>query len=199
MCDNHSMKLSEYARRNGILYRSAWERFRLGKIPGAYLDDSGHIVIPEPEHLKVGVAVVYARVSTHKQKDDLDRQAARMVTFANESGLQVIAVVTEVGSGVNDNRKKLTKLLKRDDWGTLVVEHKDRLSRVGFGWFDVLLSGQGRRVLVANLAQEETSDLMQDFVSIIYSFAARLYGLRSAKQRTKAAIKAIEKVVDAPQ
>lgn len=185
------MKLSEYARRNNIGYRAAWNRYKAGKIPGAYLDESGHVVVPEPEDARLPLAAVYARVSSHKQKDDLDRQAARMVEFATARGLTVVKVVKEVASGVNDERKKLTTLLRDDSWGTLVVEHKDRLTRTGFNWFDVLLGEQGRRVMVANLAQEETSDLMDDFTSIIYSFAARMYGLRRAKDRTEAVKKAL--------
>lgn len=185
------MKLSEYARKERIGYRAAWNRYKLGRIEGAYLDHTGHIVVPDPEHHKVETAVVYARVSTHKQRDDLRRQADRMVAFANAAGLSVEHVVMEVASGVNDSRPRLTRLLQRDDWGTLVVEHKDRLSRVGFGWFEVLLNAQGKRIIVANAAQEETADLMDDFVSIIYSFAARLYGLRSARRRTDAAVAAL--------
>ena len=178
------MKLSAYAKRENILYRSAWERFRKGRIPGAYLDDSGHVVVPEPGAVRLPMAAVYARVSSHPQKDDLVRQAERLITYANARGFSVVAVVKEVASGVNDQRPKLTKLLADDSWGTLVVEHKDRLSRVGFGWFEVLLAGQGRRVDVANPAQDDTSDLMADFMAIVYSFAARMYGLRSAKRLT---------------
>jgi len=92
--------------------------------------------------------------------------------------------VKEVASGVNDKRPRLTKLLSNPEWGTLVVEHKDRLSRVGFGWFEVLLGAQGKRVDVANPAQDDTSDLMADFMAIVYGFAARRYGLRSAKRRS---------------
>jgi putative resolvase len=73
-----------------------------------------------------------------------------------------------------------------------VVEHKDRLSRVGFGWFDVLLGLQGRRIVVADAAGEDKADLLDDFVSIIYSFAARLDGLRSARRRTDAVIAALD-------
>lgn len=178
------MKLSQYAAQQGIGYRAAWNRYKKGKVPGAYADEYGHIHVPDPKHELVGKAAVYARVSTHGQKEDLTRQADRMVAFANAAGLSVVAVVTEVASGVNDARPKLTKLLQSDDWGTLVVEHKDRLSRVGFGWFEVLLKVQGKELVVANAAQEETADLMEDFLSIIYSFAARLYGLRSARRRT---------------
>ncbi|WP_137355287.1 IS607 family transposase [Mycobacteroides abscessus] len=184
--------MSEYAARNGIQYRAAWNRYKAGKIAGAYLDDSGHVVVPEPQHERVGSAAVYARVSTHKQRDDLDRQAQRMVAFANAVGLSVVAVTKEVASGVNDARPKLTALLREDSWGTLVVEHKDRLSRVGFGWFDVLLGLQGRRIVVADAATEEKADLLDDFVSIIYSFAARLYGLRSARRRTDDVIAALD-------
>jgi predicted site-specific integrase-resolvase len=186
------VKLSDYAARNGIKYRAAWNRYRAGKIEGAYLDDSGHVVVPDPQHALIGSAAVYARVCTHKQRDDLDRQAQRMTQFANAAGLSVVAVIKEVASGVNDARPKLMALLKEDSWGTLVVEHKDRLSRVGFGWFDVLLGLQGRRIVVADAATEDRVDLLEDFVSIIYSFAARLYGLRSARRRTDDVIAALD-------
>ena len=72
-----------------------------------------------------------------------------MVAFANAAGL---SVAREISSGVNDMSPKLTALLKDDSWGTLVVEHKDRLSRVGFGWFEVLLGLQGRQIVVADSA-----------------------------------------------
>ena len=183
--------MSEYAARNGIKYRAAWNRYKAGKIGGAYLDETGHVVVPDPQHALIGRAAVYARVATHKQRDDLDRQAQQMTQFANAAGLSVVAVIKEVASGVNDARPKLTALLKEDSWGTLVVEHKDRLSRVGFGWFDVLLGLQGRRIMVADAATEDKADLLDDFVSIIYSFAARRYGLRSARRRTDDVITAL--------
>jgi putative resolvase len=148
------------------------------------------VVVPDPQHALVGKAAVYARVSTGKQRDDLDRQAQRLTQFANAAGLSVVAVIKEVASGVSDTRPKLTAL-KEDLWGTLVVEHRDRLSRVGFGWFDVLLGLQGRRIVVADAATEEKADLLEDFVSIIYSFAARLYGLRSARRWTDEVIAAL--------
>lgn len=181
------INLHQYAATQGIQYRSAWNRFKQGRIEGAYQADSGRILVPNPfaKGQALKGAVVYARVSSHKQKEDLERQAKRMVEFANARGLEVVAIVKEVASGVNDDRPKLTKLLERDDWATLVVEHKDRLSRVGFNWFDVLLRQQSRDILVANRAEDDKSDLMDDFASIIYSFAARLYGKRGKSIGTK--------------
>ncbi|MHB8555931.1 MAG: IS607 family transposase, partial [Candidatus Dormibacteria bacterium] len=178
------MKLSAYAKREGIGYRAAWDRFRKGRIPGAALDGFGYIQIPEPESMLLPMAAVYARVSSRPQKEDLDRQAERLVVYANARGYQVVVIVKEIASGANDHRPRLTKLLSNPEWGTLVVEHKNRLSRVGFGWFEVLLRAQGKRVDVANPAQDDTSDLMADFMAIVYSFAARMYGLRSAKRRS---------------
>ncbi len=106
------MKLSEYGTRNGIKYRAGWNRFYAGKIKCAYpRDESGHVVVPDPIHALVGKAAIYARVSTHKQKDDLERQAERMVAFANAAGL---SVVRKIATGVNDTRLKLTALLKDD-------------------------------------------------------------------------------------
>lgn len=186
------MKLSEYAEREGIGYRAAWNRYKAGRIDGAFTNDSGHIIVPDKPTFEPRKAVVYARVSTHKQAADLHRQADRMTAFATASGYQIVDVVKEIASGVNDERPKLTRLLERDDWGTLIVEHKDRLSRVGFRWFEVLLKKRGKTVVVANLADGEDEDLMEDFVSIIYSFSARMYGKRSAKRRARAAWEAID-------
>ena len=185
------MKLSQYAKNEGITYKGAYLRWKNGRIPGAYLDDSGHVVIPDPKVENLKNAAVYARVSTNRQKADLERQASRMVAFANAAGYRVVRVVKEVGSGVNDHRAKLTRLLESDEWGTLIVEHKDRLTRVGFEWFRVLLGRQGKSVLVANEAQDDTSDLMADMTSVLYSFTARLYGLRGSKARVRQAVNAL--------
>jgi putative resolvase len=187
------MKLSQYATDHGVTYRTAWNRYKAGKIGGAWQDENGTIHVPEPGAELLPKAAIYARVSSHGQKDDLDRQVQRLTDYALTRGLQVVSVTTEVASGVNDTRPKLTKLLQSDDWGTLVVEHRDRLTRVGFNWFEVFLTRQGKRIEVANLAQEQTSDLMDDFLSIIYSFTARLYGLRGSKNRSRRLIAALEK------
>jgi predicted site-specific integrase-resolvase len=93
------VKLSEYAARNGIQYRAAWNRYKAGKIEGAHLDDSGHVVVPDPRHALIGRAAVYARVSTHQQRDDLDRQAQRMTAFANAAGLMLLCLSSGVEPG----------------------------------------------------------------------------------------------------
>lgn len=81
--------------------------------------------------------------SPSKRKTQLPAQQKRMEDWAVANGYRVVASVAEVGSGVNDKRRKLTALLKRDDWGTLIVEHKDRLTRFGFEWFRLFAEQTG--------------------------------------------------------
>jgi len=93
--------------------------------------------------------------------------------------------VKEIGSGVNDTRPKLLKLLTDPSVGVIVVEHKDRLTRFGYNYLEQLLKMQDRRIEVINLAENGKEDLIQDFVSIVTSFCARLYGQRRSKRKTE--------------
>lgn len=178
------MKLSEYARLHDIQYRTAWNRFKAGRIPGAYQDDVGAIIVPdESKGFTLNDAAVYARVSEPaKRMTQLPAQEKRVQDWAVANGYRIVASVSEVGSGVNDQRRKLASLLKRGDWGTLIVEHKDRLTRFGFNWFRLFIEQQGRRIVVINEAADDRTDLVQDLISIIYSFSARLYGKRRAER-----------------
>lgn len=137
-------------------------------------------------------AIVYARVSSAENKSNLDSQALRVERYCIARGYKIVGIVKEVGSGVNDSRKKLIKLFERDDYNLIVCEHKDRLTRVGFNYIKVLLNQAGKDVEVINEAREEQEDLMQDFISIITSFCARIYGLRRQKRRTECLIKCLE-------
>jgi putative resolvase len=97
-------------------------------------------------------------------------------------------VVREIGSGVNDHRAKFLALLEDKRFTTIVVEHKDRATRFGFGYVDVLLHSQGRSLEVVNLAETDREALFHDLVSVIYWFAAQLYGRRRGKLQTDAIV-----------
>lgn len=186
------MKLSDYARKVGVHYRTAYRWFKSGKIHG-YQIDTGTIIITEEDeqHLAQKVAV-YTRVSSAENRANLNTQAERLVAYCAAKGWQVHQVVKEVGSGVNDNRQKLLKLLSDPTITIIVVEHKDRATRFGFRYIETLLELQGRRIEVVNLADNGTEDLLEDLVAIIYSFCARLYGQRRAKRKTEKITQALE-------
>ena len=175
------MKLKKWAQQQGIAYVTAWRWFRDGKLPvRSYKTATGMILVEEQQGNTSSSAVetvVYARVSSYPKKDDLQRQAERCYEFCIKNGWPIRQVVKEVASGMNDHRPKLMKLLASRP-GRIVVEHKDRLTRFGFGYFEQLLPMIGCELIVLNRDVEEPTDLMKDLVSVITSFCCRLYGLR---------------------
>jgi len=183
------MKLSEYALKVGIQYQTAWKHYRKGLIPGAYQLATGTIIVPDDIFQKPGKtgvdAAVYARVSSSENKDNLETQAERMTQYAIARGYKVVQVVKEVGSGINDGRKKFLSLLGDENIDVIVVEHRDRATRFGLGYIQTLLASSGRRIEVANEAENDNEELMQDLIAIITSFVARYYGRRRAKRKTE--------------
>ena len=186
------MKLSVYAKQLGISYRTAWEWFKAGKIKGAFKTESGAIIVPEKRTKKGDYVVIYARVSSSENKGNLNSQAERLTQYAIARGYQIKEVVKEVGSGINDSRPKLQKILREGKATRIIVEHKDRLTRFGYNYLATLLLPLDCEIEVVNQTTEDKEDLMQDLVSIITSFCARYYGLRRSKRKTEKIIKELK-------
>ena len=189
-----SMKLSDYAKQQGVRYETAWRWFRDGKIQGRRVG-AHTILIDEPARTASPVqatTVVYTRVSSAENKANLDSQAERLVAYCAARGYQVSKVVKEIGSGVNDNRPKFLALLADPNVGRIVIEHKDRGTRFGFRSIETLLTAYGREIEVVNHAENGTEDLLSDLTSIMYSFCARLYGQRRAKRKTERIVQELE-------
>ena len=192
LCYTPCMKLSQYAKQQGISYRTALRWFRNGTIKG-YQAPSGTIIVleeePQPALQKVAI---YARVSSAEHKENLERQAERLMQYSTVRGYQVSQVVKEIASGVNDSRPKLLSLLKDTSITRIVVEHKDRLTRFGFRYLETLLETQGRTIEVVNVAENDKEDLIADLVAIVYSFTTRLYGQRRAKRKTEVLVEQLK-------
>jgi putative resolvase len=189
------MKLSEWAAQQGVHYQTAWRWWKRGTLPvPARQLASGTILVEAPASPlgTAGRTVVYARVSAHDQRGDLDRQVSRVMAWASEQRLGVQEVVREVGSGLNGRRPKLARLLADPQVTTIVVEHRDRLARFGVEQLQAALSAHGRRVLVADVG-EATDDLVRDMVEVLTSFCARLYGRRGARNRAMRALTAAKR------
>jgi putative resolvase len=185
------MKLSDWAKEQGVSYRTAWRWFKAGQLPIKSKQlPSGTIILELEKKSQLDVAI-YARVSSSDQKNDLDRQVARLVTYATEKGLSISKSVTEIGSGLNGHRPKLMKLLADESVKIILVEHRDRLMRFGVEYVESSLVAQGRQLLVADPG-ELKDDLVQDMIEVLTSFCARLYGRRSAKNKAKKALETIQ-------
>jgi putative resolvase len=187
------MKLSQYAKQQGISYSTALRWWHQGVIRG-YQAPSGTIIVdteanPPAREEKV---VIYARVSSAEHKENLERQVERLVQYCTVRGYQVAQVVKEIASGVNDSRPELLALLKDRQATHIVVEHKDRLTRFGFRYIETLLEIQGRTIEVVNVAENDKEDLIADLVAIVYSFTTRLYGQRRAKRKTERIVQELQ-------
>jgi predicted site-specific integrase-resolvase len=183
------MKLSQWAKKSGLSYQTAFNLFKKGQLPGKVTQlASGTILIEDDpivnrqDNLKT---YIYCRVSSANKKEDLARQVDRCLQFCNANGWEVVKVYKEIASGMNDNRKQLNLLLDATP-KRIVVEHKDRLTRFGFNYLSRLLNILNYQLVVINRDQEDEADLIKDLVAIITSFCCRLYGLRRGSKKVKA-------------
>ena len=133
--------------------------------------------------------VIYARVSTRNQKDDLQNQVEFLKQFCNAKGIIVNQCVEDFGSGLNYNRKKWNKLLDEvmaNKIKTIVISNKDRFIRFGYDWFEKFCEKFNTKIIIVNnetLSPNE--ELVQDIISILHVFSCRLYGLRKYKNQIK--------------
>jgi len=188
------VNLKEWAREQGVHPVTAYRWFREGKLP-VPARRAGRLILvdPDPKPVPVGgMVAAYCRVSSADQKDDLERQIGRVVAEATGRGLAVGKVVSEVGSGMNGHRRKLTELLSDPAVTVIVVEHRERLTGFGFEHLAASMSACGRRIVV--LDATETSDdlvrddLVRDVTEVLTSLCARLYGRGSASRRAAKAV-----------
>ena len=164
-------------------------------------------MIPESEvrRLLTGVkpsevrAVIYARVSSHKQKKDgnLDRQIERLRSYCSAKGYKIIEVITDVASGLKEDRSGLQRLfdiVEKHQVDVVAIEFRDRLTRFGFDYLKRYFESHGVKIEVVEETEKGyMEELIEDFVAIVNNFAARIYGKRSQKFRKIK--KAVEEVV----
>ena len=151
----------------------------------------------------------YGRVSTQKQQENLDRQVERLRKHCADKGYQNVQEFFEIGSGLNDNRRQLHRLIEavvKKQVNHVVVEYKDRLARYGLKFILHFLTGMGCEVefLDEKATKDDNEELVQDVLSLFTCFSARLYGKRGgrpkgSKNKKKLAEKLEIGVNDEPQ
>ena len=176
---------------SGVSVRTLWRRINDGSLLVERSSTGRVFVNLEEEQTSLLNVCIYARVSSSENKDNLERQKERLVSYCNAKGYKVSKIITEIGSGLNDERKKLESILMDKSINLIVVEHKDRLARFGLNYIQKLLELDNRKIEIINPQTNDEDDLMQDFVSIITSFTARLYGRRHSKRITEKVIKEV--------
>lgn len=175
----------------GVSVRTLWRRINDGSLLVEKSSTGRVFVNLEEEQTSLLNVCIYARVSSSENKDNLERQKERLISYCNAKGYKVSKIITEIGSGLNDERKKLESILMDKSINLIVVEHKDRLARFGLNYIQKLLELDNRKIEIINPQTNDEDDLMQDFVSIITSFTARLCGKRRSKRITEKVIKEV--------
>lgn len=185
------VNLTDWARAQGVHPQTAYRWFRLGTLPVPAVRVNSRSVLVSPDAVlakSTGGLGLYARVSSHDQKADLERQVSRLAEWAANAGQRVVRVEAEVGSGMNGTRAKVGRLLADPLVTTVVVEHRDRLGRMNTEMVEAALSAHGRRLVVIDDAEMD-DDLVRDMTEVLTRFCARLYGRRSARHRAEKALR----------
>ena len=136
---------------------------------------------------KQGLKIGYCRVSTHNQKNSLEHQEEYLRSYTTAKGVILDEVLTDIGSGINYNRKNFNKILELVEAGKIseiYVTYKDRFVRFGFDWFNNFCEKHGAKIIILN--QPSTSpeqELAEDLLNIVTVFSARSHGLRTYKKQ----------------
>jgi putative resolvase len=148
-------------------------------------------IVDTEEKKDLGVSI-YCRVSSNEQKTkgDLERQKDRLVKYCVDKGYKIVSIYEEVGSGMNDNRKKLHSLFQQVVDGELmavVCEHKDRLTRFNYKMYEFFFNSYGVEIIHVEevLSKSFENELCEDMISLMASFSAKIYSKRSSKNRKK--------------
>lgn len=188
------MKPKEMAERLGVTVRTLqiWDKKGILK---AYRTPTNRRYYTEEQYLEYTgqplqnkrLNVAYARVSNNSQKDDLKNQISFIRQYVNAKGVILDDVITDIGSGLNYNRKNWNKLLEKvmqNEIDTIYITYKDRFVRFGYEWFERLCKMHDTKIVVLNNVETSpTQEMINDMVSIVQVFSGRLSGLR--KYQTK--------------
>src|SRR5690554_5525742 len=142
-------KISQYARKNNVTTRTIWNWIKHEKVKTERTKTDGWLIVEENEN-KYDKIAIYARVSSSENKNNLEKQKERLLNYYSAKGYKVDYIVTEIGSGLNDKRIKLEKLLLDNSINKIVVEHKDRLARFNINYIEKLLWMNNRTIKYIN-------------------------------------------------
>jgi putative resolvase len=195
------IKISKLAKDLNITRTTLYNWKREGKIDFIKSNTGRNYVSIDTYNRLMGIVekktekvVIYCRVSSTENKSNLDTQKNRLISYCNAKGYQVSEVIIEIGSGINDFRPKLIKLLEKNDYTKIVVEHKDRLTRVGFNYLDTLCKVLGKEIEVVNNVITDEDESIDDFISLISLFFPKSYGKKITKRNVEKLIKDLQEV-----
>ena len=179
---NNWLSSKEFRNKYRISSATLWRRVHVGTVKTKELYGTTYYLDEDPSR-EASMNVIYCRVSNTKQQADLKRQETILREYCVSNGIIPDKVISDIASGMNENRKGLHELIglvKDGKVKTVYVSYKDRLTRFGFDYFAYLFNLFGTEIKVVNLTSEEDfqQELTQDFISILHHFSMKLYSNR---------------------
>lgn len=193
------MRAKEVMELYGITRSTLWRWVKLGRIgfeikPSGRYDYLKKVEMSGCEIKKQNI--IYARVSTTGQKENLNRQVERLKLFASSKGIIIDEVYQEIASALNYNRRNYRKLVKGiidGKIGIVFAEYKDRILRIGFEDFESLCREYGVKLIISDLSEDKADtdknkEIINDLISIIHHFSSKIYSLRRNKKQIESLI-----------
>jgi predicted site-specific integrase-resolvase len=185
--------IGEFAKLIGKTQQTLRNWDNSGKLKPAYITDGGHRMYSQKQLNQVlGIepqkrtVIGYCRVSSQKQKDDLERQIKYVKEYMIARGYQ-FEIITDIGSGINYNNKGLNKLIDMvtdRKVSKIVIFYKDRLVRFGFELIENICTKFGTEIeIIDNTEKTEEQELVEDLIQIVTVFSCRLQGKRANKAK----------------
>ncbi|MCD6524257.1 MAG: IS607 family transposase [Thermococcus sp.] len=185
-------RTGEVAKKLGVSKMTVLRWIKAGKLKAHRIGKEYRVPESEIKRILEGKipdkVVIYARVSSRDQKEDLERQVEYLKNYCSSKGYQVAKIITDISSGLNENRKGLKQLFKLVESGEVtkvVMTYRDRLTRFGFKYLEQYFNSHGVEIEVIFDDEEKTpeKELVEDLLAIVTSFAGKLYGMRSHKKK----------------
>ncbi|WP_456366280.1 IS607 family transposase [Thermococcus sp.] len=185
-------RTGEVAKKLGVSKMTVLRWIKSGKLKAHRIGKEYRVPESEIKRLLEGKipdkVVVYARVSSRDQKEDLERQVEYLKNYCSSKGYQVAKILTDISSGLNENRRGLRQLFQLVESGEItkvVITYRDRLTRFGFKYLEQYFNSHGVEIEVIFDDEDKTpeKELVEDLLAIVTSFAGKLYGMRSHKKK----------------
>lgn len=163
-------------------------KIRVKVMPNGFYDYNDEDVYRLTGLDKPRISVIYSRVSTQKQKNDLDNQEKILVEYCNSKGIEVSKSYKDIASGLNFDRKGFKEMFEsvlRNEINTIYVTYKDRFSRVSFDLFERLFKEHGCEIIVLNDIENVKSneeEIFEDIISMLHCFSMRMYSRRRKRK-----------------
>jgi len=185
-------RTGEVAKKLGVSKMTVLRWIKTGKLKAHRIGKEYRVPESEIKRILEGKipdkVVIYARVSSRDQKEDIEKQVEYIKNYCSSRGYQVAKILTDISSGLNENRrglKQLFKLVESGEVTKVIITYRDRLTRFGFRYLEQCFNSHGVEIEVIFDDEEKTpeKELVEDLLAIVTSFAGKLYGMRSHKKK----------------